>query len=149
MLDEAGFASAARWFVDGFTKRSGIEVQCEIPEEMERLPQAVELVLFRILQEALTNVHRHSGATVATVSLCSDGGCLRFEICDNGHGIPEQHLTRMNKTNGTGVGIAGMRERIRELGGEMRIQSSRSGTIMSFTFSQPKAFQASNDNSAA
>jgi len=149
MLDEAGFGSAARWFVEGFTKRSGIDVQCEIAEEMERLPQTVELVLFRILQEALTNVHRHSGATAATVTLCSDGRCLTFRIGDNGHGIPEQHLTRLNETNGTGVGIAGMRERIRELGGEMAIQSSTSGTAMIFTFSHPKAFQASNDVSAA
>jgi len=149
LLDEAGFGSAARWFVEGFTKRSGIEVCCEIPEEMERLPQTIELVLFRILQEGLTNVHRHSCATAATVTLCSDGKCLNFQISDNGHGIPEQHLTRLNETNGTGVGIAGMRERIRELGGEMSIQSDKTGTIMSFTFTQPKALKASNDNSAA
>jgi len=149
MLDEAGFASAARWFVDGFTKRSGIEVRCDIPEEMERLPQTVELVLFRILQEALTNVHRHSGATAAAVSLCSDSSCLKFQISDNGHGIPEKHLERFNEANGTGVGIAGMRERIRELHGEMSIQSGKAGTTMSFTFSQPKALQASNDGSAA
>ena len=149
MLDEAGFGSAARWFVDGFTKRSGIEVQCDIPEEMERLSQNVELILFRILQEGLTNVHRHSGATAATVSLQLDGDTLRFAISDNGHGIPEQHLMRMNDAHRTGVGIAGMRERIRELGGEMSIQSGKTGTTMSFRFSQPKALQASNDNSAA
>jgi signal transduction histidine kinase len=144
MLDEAGFGSAARWFVDGFTKRSGIEVQCNIPDLGERLSPQVELILFRILQEALTNVHRHSGATAAAVTLSSDGRCLRFELRDNGHGIPEQHLKRLNEADGTGVGIAGMRERIRELGGEMSIQSSKTGTTMSFTFSQPKALHASN-----
>jgi signal transduction histidine kinase len=149
MLDEAGFGSAARWFVDGFTKRSGIEVQCDIPEEMARLPQTVELVLFRILQEGLTNVHRHSGATAAAVTLHSDSGCLNFQIRDNGHGIPEQHLERLSEANGSGVGIAGMRERIRELGGEMTIQSSMSGTAMSFTVPQAKALRASNDTSAA
>jgi signal transduction histidine kinase len=149
MLDEAGFGSAARWFVEGFTKRSGIDVQCDIPEEMERLPQTIELVLFRILQEGLTNVHRHSGATAATVMLHSDGSQLNFQICDNGHGIPEQHLERLNEANGTGVGIAGMRERIRELGGEMNVQSSTAGTTMSFTFARPKALKASNDTSAA
>jgi len=90
LLDERGFASATRWFVNGFTKRSGIQVHCDIPDSVERLPENVELALFRLLQETMTNIHRHSGATAATVSLRSEADSLAFQVSDNGHGIPEQ-----------------------------------------------------------
>jgi signal transduction histidine kinase len=150
LLDESGFASAARWFVEGFTRRSGIQVACEIPEPMERLPQNVDLVLFRILQEALTNVHRHSGATTASVSIHSDGKSLKFEISDNGHGLSEQHMKQFHESNGLhGVGMAGMRERVRELGGDMALRSDGAGTTLSFSFSLPKAANAGNSSSAA
>jgi signal transduction histidine kinase len=142
LLDECGFASVARWFVEGFTTRSGIEVHCEIPEQMERLPESLELVLFRILQEALTNVHRHSGATAVRVNLHCDANQIRFQVSDNGHGIPQQHLKRFESNGTGGVGIAGMRERIREWGGEMAIQSDNTGTTISFVLSHGKTIPA-------
>jgi signal transduction histidine kinase len=150
LLDECGFGSAARWFVEGFTKRSGIQVQCKIPEQSERFPANVELVMFRILQEALTNVHRHSKATSAKVSLRTDGTRLTFEVSDNGHGIPKERIMRFRESDGSsGVGLAGMRERVRELGGEMSIRSENTGTTISCVLSQAKVFGASTGNASA
>jgi signal transduction histidine kinase len=131
LLDEAGIASAARWFVEGFARRSGIQVDCDIPEKMERPPKDCELVLFRVLQESLTNVHRHSGASSASVRLRRDIDQLQLEVGDNGKGIPEERLRRFNTSVGTGVGITGMRERVRELGGHLEIRSVKTGTTVS------------------
>src|SRR5215471_2821158 len=131
LLDEAGIASAARWFLEGFARRSGIDVEVDIPQKMERPGRNCELVLFRILQESLTNVHRHSGASAASVRLQPDKGYVQLEISDNGKGIPQDRLNNLSKTrNSTGVGIAGMRERVRELGGELEIRSAGSGTTL-------------------
>ncbi len=131
LLDEAGIASAARWFIEGFARRSGIQVHCEISEQMERPPRECELVLFRILQESLTNVHRHSGASTASVRLNRDSDHLELVIRDNGKGIPEERLRRFNTSVATGVGITGMRERVRELGGCLEIHSLNPGTTIS------------------
>ncbi|HET7892029.1 MAG TPA: sensor histidine kinase [Candidatus Sulfotelmatobacter sp.] len=132
LLDEAGIASAARWFVEGFSRRSGIQVDCDIPEKMERPPRDCELVLFRVLQESLTNVHRHSGASAARVCLKRGTDRFELEVGDNGKGIPEDRLQRFNASMGTsGVGIAGMRERVRELGGRLEIRSVKNGTTIS------------------
>ncbi len=131
LLDEAGIASAARWFVEGFARRSGIQVDCDIPEKMERPPRDCELVLFRVLQESLTNVHRHSGASSASVRLRRDTDELQLEVGDNGKGIPEERLRRFNASVGAGVGITGMRERVRELGGRLEIRSIKTGTTIS------------------
>ena len=140
LLDETGIASAARWFVEGFAKRSGIQVDCDVPDKMERPPRNCELVLFRVLQESLTNVHRYSGASIARVKLWLDHDHLTFEVSDNGCGIPEEQLQRLlvAGTSG-GVGIAGMRERVRELGGQLDIRSNKNGTTVSVSVpvSQP------------
>lgn len=129
LLDEAGIASAARWFVEGFATRSGIPVQCDIPQKLERPGRDCELVLFRILQESLTNVHRHSEATAAKVRLARHNGMVQLEVADNGKGISEEHLRRLNTSaNKAGVGITGMRERVRELGGTFEIRSLSPGT---------------------
>lgn len=128
LLDEAGIASAARWLVEGFARRSGIQVDCDIPENMERPPRDCELVLFRVLQESLTDVHRHSGASAVSVRLSRDTDRLQLEVGDNGKGIPEERLRRFNTSVGTGVGITGMRERVREVGGRLEIHSVKTGT---------------------
>jgi signal transduction histidine kinase len=131
LLDEAGIASAARWFVEGFAKRSGIAVQCDIPETFQRPNRNCELALFRVLQESLTNVHRHAEASSARVTLVPEGQQLRLEISDNGNGISEERVKQLNESaEGAGVGIAGMRERIRELGGALDIQSNPKGTTI-------------------
>lgn len=131
LLDEAGIAPAARWFVEGFARRSGIQVECEIPEKMERPSRDCELVLFRILQESLTNVHRHSQASAAGVRLLRTHDHLKLEIRDNGKGIPQERLHRLNGSAGSsGVGITGMRERVLKFGGELQIEMLNPGTAI-------------------
>jgi signal transduction histidine kinase len=130
LLDEAGIASAARWFVEGFAKRSGIQVDYEIPARLDSVSRNCEMALFRILQESLTNVHRHSRASAATVRLSVDDDSVRLEIKDNGEGITEGHLQQLRASGNGGVGIAGMRERVRELGGEFAIESNPDGTTL-------------------
>lgn len=142
LLDEAGIASAARWFVEGFAKRSGIEVSCDIPEDLTRQPREYELVLFRVLQESLTNVHRHSGASAADIKLALDGDRLTLEVTDNGNGIPEELLKNLETAEKSGVGIAGMRERVREIGGGLEIQSGERGTTVSVVLPAFKASRA-------
>jgi len=131
LLDEAGIASAARWFVEGFASRSEIQVECDIPEKMERPSRDCELVLFRVLQESLTNVHRHSGASAASIRLHRDRDRLCLEISDNGRGIPPDKVSLLNAANGSGVGIRGMRERVHELGGRLDIDSHPGSTTIS------------------
>jgi two-component system, NarL family, sensor kinase len=128
LLDEAGIASAARWFVEGFSRRSGIAVQCDIPERMERPSRICELVLFRVLQESLTNVHRHSGASAASIRLERSADSIELQITDNGRGIPPERLGQLENSVDSGVGIAGMRERVRELGGQFEIRPLNPGT---------------------
>ncbi len=129
LLDETGFGSAARWYVDGFAQRSGIKVNIDLPAKLDRLHRDVEIALFRALQEGLTNVHRHSGASAVDTCVRVDTEQVHLEISDNGRGIPKQILTHLSDGDGaTSVGIAGMRERVRELGGSLEIRSGRSGT---------------------
>ncbi len=128
-MDAAGFASAARWYVEGFGQRSGIKVSLDAPDDLGRLPDAIELALFRVLQEALTNVHRHSGASEAHVLIREDAGQVVLEIKDNGRGIPEELLSHFRATGaGMGVGVAGIRERAWELGGSLEVESDSHGT---------------------
>jgi signal transduction histidine kinase len=129
LLDEAGLNSACRWFVEGFGKRSGIDVKLDIFDGDVRLPEATELVLFRVLQESLTNVHRHSGATRADVSLHSSGNEVILRVTDYGRGMPPSVLQSLRDDgSGGGVGLAGMTERIREIGGRLKVRSSAIGT---------------------
>jgi len=130
-MDAAGFISAARWYVEGFGQRSGLNVTLDAPADLDRLPDSIELALFRVLQEALTNVHRHSGASAAEVLVRQDAEEVILEIKDNGRGIPEELLRHFRATGGgTGVGIAGIRERVRELGGKLTLESNSSGTLV-------------------
>jgi len=129
LLDEAGLNSASRWFVEGFGKRSGIDIHLDIDDGVARLSESIELVLFRVLQESLTNVHRHSGATRADVSLRVTGGDVILRIKDYGRGMPAAVLQSFRDDGaGSGVGLAGMTERIREIGGWLEINSSAGGT---------------------
>ena len=129
LLDEAGLNSAFRWFVEGFAKRSGIEVNLQIHDRTERFDSSIELVLFRALQESLTNVHRHSGAKQADVSLGTSGNDVVLTVKDHGCGIPAGVLQNLRDDGtGGGVGLAGMAERIREIGGRLDINSNSHGT---------------------
>jgi PAS domain S-box-containing protein len=131
LLDEAGFASAASWFVNGFSQRSGIPVALEMPEDMPRLPEAVEIALFRVLQESLTNVHRHSHAPSAEIKVETDAEQISIEVRDHGRGVPEHILQQIqNESTKLGVGLAGMRERVHELGGTFEVTSNGFGTTV-------------------
>ncbi len=134
LLDEVGFACAAEWYIEGFAKRSGINVRPDIGNSRERLPQSVEIALFRVLQESLTNIHRHSGASDATVHFQHEVDAVILEVRDFGKGIPEERLRLLHRvTAETGVGLAGMRERLHELNGTLEIESDASGTTMRAT----------------
>ncbi len=130
LLDEAGFESAARWYVDGFAKRDGIQAKLNFPAKMERLPRSVELALFRILQESLTNVHRHSGSTTVEINVEVQGDAVTLDVKDAGRGIPRHVLNRFLETGTAGIGLAGMRERVADLGGELHVRSNTTGTVL-------------------
>lgn len=131
LLDEVGFACAAEWYVEGFAKRTGICVKVDIESDDERLPIGMETALFRVLQEALTNVHRHSRASEVSVCFLHLLKKMVLEIRDNGRGIPAERLDRLRKgSEQAGVGLAGMRERVNELKGTLEIESDGHGTAM-------------------
>ena len=140
MLDEAGFASAANWYVSGFAQRSGVDVKVNISEDHPRLPSEVELALFRILQESLTNIHKHAKSTTAEVTVDVQAGQVCLTIGDNGKGIPNDLLTRFQSDGtDTGVGLSGMRERVSELGGQLKIHTSGAGTTIAAVIPLAKA----------
>ena len=140
LLDEAGFASAARWYVDGFAQRSGMKVNLNLPPDLGRLPQRIEMALFRVLQEALTNVHRHAHASAVDISLERRIECVAMEVRDYGRGIAPEQLQRLQESSSIGsVGVAGMRERAHELSGVLDIRSDYSGTVVRMMIPVPCA----------
>ena len=126
LLDEAGLASAVRCYVAGFAQRSKIDTRLDIPTSFGRLPDDVELTIFRVIQECLTNIHRHSGSPTAWIRIVIEGAALTIEIGDEGKGIPPDKL--FESSPDAGVGLRGMRERLRLLGGTLRIYSIGEGT---------------------
>jgi signal transduction histidine kinase len=129
LLDEAGLLSALRWFAAGFAERSGIRVDLDLPESVERLPLDTETVLFRVVQESLTNIHRHAESETARIRLRHHAELLVLEIEDRGRGIPSASLKRITSGGGgAGVGIASMSERIEQLGGRLEVTSRDRGT---------------------
>jgi len=132
MLEEMGLGSAIPWYLDGFSQRSRIQVTFDVDPNFERLAPEAELALFRVLQESLTNVHRHSGSTTADIRLTRRNGRIVLEIADHGKGISPGLLAESNRNwiGSMGVGLRGMNERIRQLGGELEISSSGSGTVV-------------------
>jgi two-component system, NarL family, sensor kinase len=131
LLDEMGLASALRWYVEGFSERSGIRVDLDVPKDFGRLARETETVLFRVVQQALANIHRHSGSQVARIHVEADAESVRVEICDDGRGIDPEILKGMEAGRRLmGVGIAGMRERVRVMGGRFSIRSGGEGTTI-------------------
>lgn len=129
LLDEAGLKSALRWYVEGFAQRSGIKVDLQLDPDLPRLPQEVETTIFRIVQESLTNIHRHSGSKNAALRIEHDSKNTRVEIRDEGKGISEfDSATKMPIR--VGVGIQGMQERVRQLQGKFEIKSGEAGTAV-------------------
>jgi signal transduction histidine kinase len=129
LLDEGGLFSALRWFLEGITERTGIQTSLDLqPPEFPRLAPQLERAVFRIVQEALTNVFRHSQARTACVTLIQRENSLMLTVRDDGKGVSEQ--TAQLRPGSIGVGIGGMRERARELGGELRMINANPGTIV-------------------
>jgi len=150
MLDEAGLASAVRWYVDGFAQRSGLQVNLIVSHNLSRMNRDVEVALFRAVQEALTNIHRHSGASVVDIDLKRDAQTVRLEIRDNGKGIPADRLQSLINGSAGGIGIAGMRERMRDLSGSLELQSNPSGTTLIFRIpSESRLLSGSSHQNAA
>jgi two-component system, NarL family, sensor kinase len=126
----AGLASALRWYVDGFSERSKIKVDLEIPTDFDRLSSDTELIIFRIVQECLTNIHRYSGSSTAVICIHREDSKLIVQIQDHGKGIPKEKQQDLEDSRQSGVGISGMRERLRQLGGTLEIHSDEHGTIV-------------------
>jgi PAS domain S-box-containing protein len=132
LLDETGLGPALKWYLEGLKGRSTIEITLEVDDDFGRLPRDMELVVFRLVQECLTNIHRHSGSKVANVSLTRDINSVSLEVRDQGVGIPQEKLAQL-QSQGSGVGIRGMRERVRQFRGDMSIESDGSGTSVLVT----------------
>jgi PAS domain S-box-containing protein len=129
LLDETGLSGALHWYIQGMTERSGLQITLQVSENLGRFRDEIELAMFRIIQECLTNIHRHSGAKTASVELVDEGADLALKIQDDGKGIPAEKLEAI-RLQGSGVGMTGMRERVRHLGGGMHIDSNDGGTMI-------------------
>jgi signal transduction histidine kinase len=132
MLEEMGLKSAISWYLDGFTKRSGIQTTFEVSPDLRRLAPDVELAIFRVLQESLTNVHRHSGSATADVHILIDKDNFILRVSDQGKGANISNFERGGKdwTGALGVGLRGMRERMRQVSGQLEVWSSDKGTTV-------------------
>jgi len=130
LLDEVGLASGLRSYLEGFTERSKISVDLELPEDLGRLQQDSETAIFRIVQECLTNIHRHSESPVARIRIRRTDIEVSLEVEDRGKGIPPEKRQAMDSGGTAGVGIRGMRERLRQLGGSLEINSNDTGTVV-------------------
>jgi PAS domain S-box-containing protein len=145
LLDENGLPEAVRWYLHGLMERSGLSVDLDIAEDFGRLSNEMELAMFRVVQECLTNIHRHSGSKIAMVRLSRTAGAVALEIQDQGKGIPPEKLDGI-RAQRSGVGITGMRERVRHFHGAMQIHSNGKGTKISITLPIPKTDTAQPEN---
>jgi signal transduction histidine kinase len=148
LLDEVGFRAAAEWFIAGFSERSGIKVQFAAPADLAAMTKEIELALFRILQEALTNIHRHASSATAEVRIYSRASQVTLEVEDHGTGIPQPLLDDLRRSTGRGVGLAGMRERVSEFQGRLEVKSHRGqGTLLRAEIPLPPTKAASASDS--
>ena len=127
LLDEAGISSALSWYVQGLAERSGLEIDLKVPKNLGRLPSEMEMLIFRLVQESLTNIHRHSGSKTALIQLERAENSIHVKIEDHGSGMSPERLAEI-QSQGTGVGIRGMRERVRHFHGELVVESDGLGT---------------------
>jgi signal transduction histidine kinase len=128
LLDEMGLESALRWFVEGFAQRSGIQTELDLSRGFGRLSPEMETAVFRVVQECLTNIHRHSGSSTASIRLTHEAGRVLLQIEDAGKGIAPENLRQVTSFASSGVGLRGIRERIKDFEGELEIASGESGT---------------------
>jgi PAS domain S-box-containing protein len=132
-LDESGLASALRWYIDGLAERSGLRIDLNIPDNLERLAPEMELAIFRLVQECLTNIHRHSGSKTAAIRIAREADKIYAEVQDHGKGMSQERLAEI-QSQGVGVGLRGMRERVRQSHGELTVNSNALGTKITAIF---------------
>jgi PAS domain S-box-containing protein len=133
MLDESGLSHALHWYAQGLAERSELKIDLKIHENVERLSPEMELVIFRLVQECLTNIHRHSGSKTALIRVVREADKIHVEVQDHGRGMSQERFAEV-QSQGTGVGIRGMRERVRQVRGELTIESNALGTKIFATF---------------
>jgi signal transduction histidine kinase len=133
LLDECGLNTAIQWYVSGINQRHGLRVEVEITKELQRLTEEAELAIFRVVQASLTNVHLHSRASEAKVKIEQNLDGVVVAVSDDGQGIPDGVLTRSSRVKTVGIGITGMRERVKQLGGILEIETSCTGTKVKAT----------------
>ena len=133
LLDESGLSSALRWYIQGLAERSGLSIELNIPDNLERLAPELELAIFRLVQECLTNIHRHSGSKTAVIRIAHEADKIYAEVQDHGKGISRERLAEV-QSKGAGVGIRGMRERVRQSHGELTVDSNALGTKITAIF---------------
>ena len=138
LLDENGLYSAISWYVQGLLERSGLEVRLDLSKEFGRLPREIELLIFRLVQEGLTNIHRHSDSETASIRIARESNQITLDIRDQGKGMSPARLAEI-QSGRSGVGISGMRERLRQFDGTINIESDNSGTRVFATVPLPKA----------
>jgi PAS domain S-box-containing protein len=141
LLDESGLASALRWYVEGLSERSGLAIDLRIGEDFGRLAADMELAIFRVVQEGLTNIHRHSGSEKAKIRIAREDDRILIDVEDCGKGMSPERLVEI-QSRGSGVGIRGMRERVRQFQGEMKIRSNSSGTHIRVSLPIPPEYSS-------
>jgi PAS domain S-box-containing protein len=147
MLDEMGLASALGWYLEGLQQRSGLSIELNIPSDFGRLAPDVELAIFRLVQECLTNIHRHSGSKTAVIRIIRGPDKIYAEVQDHGKGMsPERFAEVQSQGAGVGVGIRGMRERVRQAHGELTVDSNALGTKITATFPATKPAAKEEDS---
>jgi two-component system, NarL family, sensor kinase len=139
MLDEMGLRAALAWYVEGLKQRAGLDIHLSIDDDFPRPSREMELTIFRVIQECLTNIHRHAGSQAAYISIARDNERVLVEVRDDGQGISSQDLKRIRE-KGSGVGLRGMRERVRPFAGDVSIESQVGvGTTIRVTLPQSGA----------
>lgn len=147
MLDESGLYSAVSWYVKGLQERSGLEVRLDISEDFGRLPRDMELLIFRLVQECLTNIHRHSDSKTAAIRIARSSNQITLDIQDQGKGMSPPRLAEV-QSGRSGLGIRGMRERLRQFEGTIDIESDSAGTRVVATVPIPRAALQENQDKA-
>ncbi|PYV92850.1 MAG: histidine kinase, partial [Acidobacteria bacterium] len=127
LLDESGLFSALHWYVQGLKERSGLDITLDVAEQFGRLPRDLEIAIFRLVQESLTNIHRHSNSKTASIRVARENGGVVADIRDQGSGMSAEKLAEI-QSGSSGLGIRGMRERLRPLHGTLRMESDHNGT---------------------
>jgi len=142
LLDEAGITAALGWYIDGLRLRSGLDIDLMIQPDFGRVERDLELVIFRIVQECLTNIHRHSGSKTASIQITRDAEAVYVEVEDSGKGISSERMSEI-QTRGAGVGLRGLHERVRQFQGDLKIESAGEGTKV--TARVPVASESATD----